>query len=61
MTDFIVVEAAVTYLVYDVTTNEEAMEVATNAIIDSHLEQSLEVELISTNVVSQDTKDEYTY
>ena len=61
MTDFIVVEAAVTYLVYGVTTDEEAMEVATNAIIDSHLEQSLEVELISTNVVSQDTKDEYTY
>lgn len=61
MTDFIVVEAAVTYLVYGVTTDEEAMEVATNAIIDSHLEQSLEVELISTNVVSRDTKDEYTY
>ena len=61
MTDFIVVEAAVTYLVYGVNTDEEAMEVATNAIIDSHLEQSLEVELIPTNIVSQDTKDAYTY
>jgi hypothetical protein len=37
------------------------MEIATDAIIDSHLEQSLEVELITVNIVSQDTKDEYTY
>jgi hypothetical protein len=61
MTDFKVVQAVVTYLVYGAATDEEAMQIATDAIIDSHLEQSLEVELISTNVVSQDAKDEYTY
>jgi hypothetical protein len=61
MTDFKVVEAVVTYLVYGAATDELAMEIATDAIIDSHLEQSLEVELITVNIVSQDTKDEYTY
>ena len=64
MTSYKVVEALVTYLVYDVATDEEAMSLVSDTIIDTHKESLLEVELASVNVVAekmQEEDDPFTY
>ena len=53
MTNYKVVEALITYLVYDVTSDEEAMSLISDTILDTHQETFIEVEIASVNVVSQ--------